>query len=136
MGSEMCIRDRFKETSDCLSDSDLIITKSGTSTLESALYKKKTIVVYKMSAVSFFLLTKLNLINVSYASLPNILLGNECFKELIQDDFKAEGIANEAIRLLQVDTDAYLIPLKKLHEDLRSPEQDASSMITRFLGLS
>ena len=41
-----------------------------------------------------------------------------------------------AIRLLQVDTDAYLIPLKKLHEDLRSPEQDASSMITRFLGLS
>ena len=126
----------FKETSDCLSDSDLIITKSGTSTLESALYKKKTIVVYKMSAVSFFLLTKLNLINVSYASLPNILLGNECFKEFIQDDFKAEGIANEAIRLLQADTDAYLIPLKKLHEDLRSPEQDASSMITRFLGLS
>ena len=76
----------FKETSDCLSDSDLIITKSGTSTLESALYKKKTIVVYKMSAVSFFLLTKLNLINVNYASLPNILLGNECFKEFIQDD--------------------------------------------------
>ena len=31
----------FKKTSDCLSDSDLIITKSGTSTLESALYKKK-----------------------------------------------------------------------------------------------
>ena len=81
----------FKETSDCLSGSDLFITKSGTSTLESALYKKKTIVVYKMSAVSFFLLTKLNLINVNYASLPNILLGYECFKEFIQDDFKAEG---------------------------------------------
>ena len=59
-----------------------------------------TIVVYRMSSFSFFLLTKLNLINVNYASLPNILLGYEFFKEFIQGDFKAEDISNEAIKLL------------------------------------
>ena len=125
----------YEQTSDCLKSSDLVITKSGTSTLESALYKKKAIVVYRMSAVSFFLLTKLNLINVSYASLPNILLGYEFFKEFIQDDFKSEEIANEAIKLLNDDSEDYFVPLKKLHEDLRSPKQDAAFAITRFLGL-
>jgi len=127
----------FKETKQCLSGSDLVITKSGTSTLESALYKKMTIVVYKMSSISFFLLTKLNLINVNYASLPNILLGYEFFKEFIQGDFKAEDISNEAIKLLKINRNAYLEPLTKLHKNLRSPEEkSAAANITRFLDSS
>ena len=85
----------FKETSDCLSDSDLIITKSGTSTLESALYKKKTIVVYKMSAVSFFLLTKLNLINVNYASFQIFYWAMSALS--LFNMILKQGIANEAI---------------------------------------
>ena len=126
-----------QETSQCLLGSDLVITKSGTSTLESALYKKMTIVVYRMSSFSFFLLTKLNLINVSYASLPNILLGYEFFKEFIQEDFKAEDISKEAIKLLKIDPNTYLEPLTKLHENLRSnKENTAAAHITRFLDLS
>ena len=127
----------FKDTSECLPNSDLVITKSGTSTLESALYKKKTIVVYKMSPVSFFLLTRLNLINVSYASLPNILLGYDFFKEFIQNDFRANSISDEAIHLLEMDSDDYFDPLIKLHRDLQtSKEEGAAFEITRFLGLS
>ncbi|HJM09178.1 MAG: lipid-A-disaccharide synthase [Gammaproteobacteria bacterium] len=127
----------YEDTSKCLSTSDLIITKSGTSTLESALYKKKTIVIYKMSPVSFFLLKRLNLINVSYASLPNILLGYEFFKEFIQNDFKAEDISHEAIKLLKIDSDDYFDPLIQLHKDLQTPkEESAAFVITRFLGMS
>ena len=127
----------LKDTSECLPNSDLVITKSGTSTLESALYKKKTIVVYKMSPTSFFLLTRLNLINVSYASLPNILLGYDFFKELIQNDFKADNISNEAIQLLEIDSNGYSDPLIKMHRDLQTPnEEGAAFAITRFLGLS
>ena len=127
----------FKDTSECLPNSDLVITKSGTSTLESALYKKKTIVVYKMSPVSFFLLTRLNLINVSYASLPNILLGYDFFKEFIQNDFRANSISDEAIHLLEMDSDDYFDPLIKLHRDLQtSKEEGAAFEITRFLGLT
>tara|TARA_Y100000768_G_scaffold374844_1_gene344996 strand:- start:801 stop:1094 length:294 start_codon:yes stop_codon:yes gene_type:complete len=96
-----------------------------------------TIVVYKMSSISFFLLTKLNLINVNYASLPNILLGYEFFKEFIQGDFKAEDISNEAIKLLKINRNAYLEPLTKLHKNLRSPEEkSAAANITRFLDSS
>ena len=127
----------LKDTSECLPNSDLVITKSGTSTLESALYKKKTIVVYKMSPTSFFLLTRLNLINVSYASLPNILLGYDFFKELIQNDFKADNISNEAIQLLEIDSNGYSDPLIKMHRDLQTPnEEGAAFAITRFLGPS
>ena len=127
----------FKDTSECLPKSDLVITKSGTSTLESALYKKKTIVVYKMSPVSFFLLTRLNLINVSYASLPNILLGYDFFKEFIQNDFNANNVSEEAIQLLEIDSNGYSDPLVKMHRDLQTPkEEGAAFAITRFLGLS
>jgi len=127
----------FEDTSECLPNSDLVITKSGTSTLESALYKKKTIVVYKMSPVSFFLLTRLNLINVSYASLPNILLGYDFFKEFIQNDFRANSISDEAIHLLEMDSDEYSDRLIKLHRDLQTPKEEGAAFeITRFLGFS
>ena len=120
-----------------LTKSDLVITKSGTSTLESALYKKKTIVVYKMSPVSYFLLTRLNLINVRYASLPNILLGYDFFKEFIQNDFNANNVSEEAIQLLEIDSNGYSDPLMKMHRDLQTPkEEGAAFAITRFLGLS
>ena len=90
-----------------------------------------------MSPVSFFLLTRLNLINVSYASLPNILLGYDFFKEFIQNDFRANSISDEAIHLLEMDSDDYSDPLIKLHRDLQTPKEEGAAFeITRFLGFS
>ena len=118
----------------CISESDLVIAKSGTSTLESALYKKPTIVVYKMSSLSFFLIKRFNLVSVKYASLPNILLGYEYFKEFLQKDFNAKNISDEALRLLYNTSNDYSDPLIDLHLKLLAPDEtNVATEIASFL---
>jgi lipid-A-disaccharide synthase len=83
-----------------LSACDLVITKSGTATLEAALYKKPVIVVYKMSSLSYWFLRIFNIVQTDYISLPNILLGKEVVPELIQKKAYPESIFNESVLYL------------------------------------
>ena len=101
--------------------SDLVITKSGTSTLESAIFKKPTIVVYKMPNLTFYFLKVLNIVKTQYAALPNILLGRKIFPELIQNEVTSENIINEALEILnhQEVTDQTIDHLKELHLSLK-----------------
>ena len=109
------------DASKAIPASDLIITKSGTSTLESAIYKKPTIVVYKMPALSFYLLKVLNIVKTPYAALPNILLGREIFPELIQDEVTSENIMIKSLEILnnQEVSDQTIKDLKELHYSLK-----------------
>jgi len=83
-----------------LSACDLVITKSGTATLEAALYKKPVIVVYKMSSLSYWFLRIFKIVQTKYISLPNILLGKEVVPELIQKKAHPETIFNESLLYL------------------------------------
>ena len=101
--------------------SDLVITKSGTSTLESAIFKKPTIVVYKMPNLTFYFLKVLNIVKTQYAALPNILLGRKIFPELIQNEVTSENIMTKALEILnhQEVTDQTIDHLKELHLSLK-----------------
>ncbi len=68
--------------------SDVLWTKSGTTTLEAAMLNKPMLVFYRGDWVSFliFLLFK----RVKYISLPNLLAGHMLVPELIQLDCRAE----------------------------------------------
>ena len=83
-----------------LSACDLVITKSGTATLEAALYKKPMIVVYKMSSLSYWFLRIFKIVQTDYISLPNILLGKEVVPELIQEKAHPESIFNASVLYL------------------------------------
>jgi len=83
-----------------LSASDLVITKSGTSTLEAALYKKPMVVVYKMSSLSYWFLKTFSIIHTEHIALPNILLGKKLVPELIQKNASAETIFAECLSWL------------------------------------
>ena len=80
-----------------LSVSDLVITKSGTSTLEGALHKKPMVVVYKMSSLSYWFLKIFNIVQTEYIALPNILLGKKLVPELIQKDASSKTIFAESL---------------------------------------
>ena len=79
---------------------NLVITKSGTATLEAALYKKPLIVVYKMSSLSYWFLSIFKIVQTDYISLPNILLGKEVVPELIQKKAHPVNIFNESVLYL------------------------------------
>lgn len=71
------------------------IASSGTATLETALMELPTVLVYRLSRMTW-LLAKL-LVQIQYAGLPNILLGKEVTPELLQDAVNPEAISKAAL---------------------------------------
>lgn len=88
-------------TYDVLARSDLVITKSGTSTLEAAILQKPMIIVYRGSAI-MALEWKLRKphAGVVHIGMPNILAQERLFPELIQDEATPDAIADLAVSLL------------------------------------
>jgi lipid-A-disaccharide synthase len=84
---------------DVMKVSDLLITKSGTSTLEAAIIGTPMIIIYKSSLISFYLAKFF--VNVSYAGLPNLLAGREIAPELIQFGANPGNIAEKAMYFLK-----------------------------------
>lgn len=81
-----------------MASSDLIITSSGTATLECAILGIPMIVLYKMDRVSFFFAKRM--VKIKYISLPNIIAETEIVKEFIQDEATPLNITKEAISIL------------------------------------
>jgi len=78
--------------------SDLVIAASGTVTLEAALCYVPTIIIYKMSPVSYRM-AKL-LVKVKYAGLANLIVNAEVMPELLQNDATPEKISEKALFML------------------------------------
>jgi lipid-A-disaccharide synthase len=95
-------RTRFLILSDRLRDildkATLLITASGTVTLEAAIAGTPMIIVYKVSNLSYWL-AKL-LVRVEYIGLANLVAGKTVVPELIQHEASAEKIAHQALQLL------------------------------------
>ena len=83
---------------DALHCCDAVITVSGTATLEVALLGVPMAIVYRLSALSYWLGRLL--VKVPYIGLPNILAGTGVVREFIQADARADTIADEIARLL------------------------------------
>ena len=78
--------------------SDLLIAASGTVTLEASLCCVPTIIVYKMSAVSYWM-AKL-FVKVKYVGLANLIVNAEVMPELLQNDATPEKISKKALYML------------------------------------
>ena len=117
--AELDIQLLIGHASDAINASDLVIVASGTATLETALYKKPMIVIYKMSSMSWEILKRMRYL--PYISLPNILLNKFFVPELLQNDATPENITNKALDILK---DAsyrrnLLIQFTKIHHQLK-----------------
>jgi lipid-A-disaccharide synthase len=87
------IRVVFNSTYELMSYAQAGIIKSGTSTLESALYNLPQVVCYKAGSVSFAIAKQL--VDIKYISLVNLILGKPAVKELVQNDLTSENIKTE-----------------------------------------
>ena len=101
---------------DIFSVSDLIIAASGTVTLEAALYGIPTILIYKMSYISFSI-AKI-FVELQYAGLANLIVDKEVMPELLQGDATPGRISRKVIRMLG-ELEFY---------------QDQLTLVRRFLG--
>ena len=94
---------KVKLTSDknyaLMSIADVGIASSGTVTLEAAILKLPTVVIYKLAFLTY-LLGKL-LVKIPYFSLPNIIAGKALIPELLQKQANYHNIAQETIKILE-----------------------------------
>ncbi|MCM2255029.1 MAG: lipid-A-disaccharide synthase [Vicinamibacteria bacterium] len=81
-----------------LSACDAAVVASGTATVEAALLDAPTVVVYRLSALSYLLGRPF--VKVSRFAMPNLVAGRDVLPELIQDGFTGETVATEVARLL------------------------------------
>ena len=88
----------YNQTYELMQYASAGIIKSGTSTLESALFKLPQVVCYKAGSLSFAIGKRL--VNVKYISLPNLILDQPLVKELIQNELTPENISHELNLLL------------------------------------
>ncbi len=98
---------------DVMAVSDLMITASGTATLEAAILGKPMVIVYKVSRLTYWVGRAL--IRVKHIGLVNLIAGKEIARELIQQEVKPERIAEEALRLLR-DPELYAKTVESLGE--------------------
>ncbi len=94
-GVEVTLTKKYRY--DLMSIADAAVATSGTVILEAALMGLPCVVVYKMAKVNF-LIGKF-LVKIEHISLPNLLLNKRIQPELLQDEVKAETIAEEIIKL-------------------------------------
>lgn len=99
--SVICIQDQFY---DVIQSCDVILTASGTATLEIGLLEVPMVIVYKIAALSYFILNKM--VSIKHLGLVNIIPGREIVREFIQRKAIPEDIAKETLRLLN-DTKYY-----------------------------
>lgn len=81
-----------------LASADLVFVASGTATLEAALCGAPMVVVYRVSGVSWAIVRVL--VNLRWASLVNIVAGEQVVPELIQDRFTADNLERSGADLL------------------------------------
>jgi lipid-A-disaccharide synthase len=89
-------------TYDVMNLSDLLITASGTATMEGAILGKPMIIIYKVSFLSYWIVRAL--IRVDHIGLVNLVAEKEIAPELIQKDVHPQRIADEALRILRDPT--------------------------------
>ena len=84
---------------DVMSVADLAIATSGTVTLEAALCGLGCEILYKASAVSFWIAKQV--VEIPCIGLPNIVAGRQIEPELLQTDCTPEAVASTALELLE-----------------------------------
>jgi lipid-A-disaccharide synthase len=86
------------ETDNVLGASDVVVTASGTATVQTALHGRPMVVVYRLSPVTFAIGRPF--VRVHTYGMVNLVAGRPIVPELIQERFTPEATAQETIALL------------------------------------
>lgn len=83
---------------DVLAASDIVITASGTATVQTALHQRPMVIVYRVSPLTYAIGKRF--VRVASYGMVNLVAGRQVVRELIQEACTAGAIADEARSLL------------------------------------
>lgn len=109
---------------------DVVLTASGTATLEAMLLKRPMVVAYRMAFVTQWLMRRL--LKVPHFSLPNLLAGREIVKEFFQDEVTPERLGPAVLSFLDDPASAHALQevFAEIHYALRkNANREAASAV-------
>ncbi len=79
---------------------DVVLTASGTASLEAMLFKRPMVVAYRMVPLSYWLVRRLGLSRLPHFSLPNLLAGRQIVPEFVQDQVRPDVLGPAVLAAL------------------------------------
>jgi lipid-A-disaccharide synthase len=125
----------INQTYDALNAADAAAVTSGTATLEAGILNTPLVVVYKTSSMNYGLLEPM--IDVPHYGLINLIADKRLATELIQNEFTAEAVADELLRLLEPDVNQAMRAELKIAADSLGhggASKRAAEAILRLIG--
>ena len=104
-----------------LSAANVVLVASGTASLEAALCKRPMVVVYRLGAITAWVLTHFNLVKSKFFAQPNLRADRRVVGEYFQDQIIPESIGAELLMWLD-DTErrsALEAEFAQIHANLR-----------------
>ena len=83
-----------------LTAADVVMVASGTASLEAALCKRPMVVVYRLGALTVWILRRLRLVKTKFFAQPNLLADRRVVGEYFQQDIVPESIGAELLMWL------------------------------------
>ncbi|MCM2273022.1 MAG: lipid-A-disaccharide synthase, partial [candidate division Zixibacteria bacterium] len=129
------IRIEYDNARRVIFDADLVVTASGTATLETGIIGRPMVVVYKTGGITYQIAKRL--IKIDKIGLVNLVLGEKVVPELIQDEVSPAGIVGE-MRTLWTDQERYekirsrLMELPSLLHGQGASDR-AAALVSRYL---
>jgi len=89
------------QTDNVLVAADVVLTASGTATIQAAIHERPMIVVYRLSPLSYSISRRL--VRVKAFGMVNLVAGKKIVPEFLQREFTPGGVADAAVRFLTDD---------------------------------
>jgi lipid-A-disaccharide synthase len=97
-GGQTLFRVLEDDTDAILAAANVVLTASGTATVQAALHGTPMVIVYRVSPLTYRLLRRL--VTVESIGMVNLIAGERIVPELIQEAFTPATVAGEAISML------------------------------------
>lgn len=132
-------RDSFKvldgHSYEAMRAADMVLLASGTATLEAMLLKRPMIVCYKLSAMTWWLASRL--VKVPDIALPNLLAGQRLVPEYLQHAVTEQTLSTELLAWLDdpLRRDALYDDFTRIHHNIRlDADQQAANAVSALIG--
>jgi lipid-A-disaccharide synthase len=126
------VRGRSREV---MAAADVVLLASGTATLEAMLLKKPMVVGYRLSNLSFRIVSKM--VKSPYIALPNLLAQKSLVPEFIQDDATSQSLGDAVLERLEnpQERERLTTAFTEIHQTLRqNADEQAASAIAALIG--
>jgi len=121
-----------------LAASDVVLTASGTATLEGLLLKRPMVVGYRVHPLTYHLVKQLRLVKVPYVAMANLLVGRGLAPEFIQGRCRPDLLARALLAFLDDPSRVAQVQAEyaRVHEGMRhNAAQRAATAVIELIGM-